>query len=145
ALSADTDRILFGHHDDRRGWVIDSTQPMVFNAATNYTARASLRGTSVAVYINENLITTYSFNSPLVDGRFGLIAGAGGATWHDLTVRTDDPAVHDTVISVAAAPAPASVPVVSANLATTTQSTSTTATRPIAVSRPSTRPPARSS
>jgi hypothetical protein len=52
----------------------------------------SLKGTTVSVTVDGQAVVGYVFNAATVDGRFGLLATSGAASFDDVRVKTDDPA-----------------------------------------------------
>jgi hypothetical protein len=69
-----TQRVLVGHIDPRRGYIIETSIAKVLLANTDYSLQLTLKGASVAVTLNGTYVTTWGYNAAVVDGRFGLIA-----------------------------------------------------------------------
>ena len=84
-------RVVIGHWDPRRGWVVDASVAKTLTAGTLYDLSITLKGTSVSVAVNGGFAVSTGFNAGVVDGRFGLMARSGTATFTSLRVRTDDP------------------------------------------------------
>ena len=84
-------RVVIGHWDPRRGWVVDASVAKALTAGTLYDLSITLKGTSVSVSVNGGFAVSTGFNAGVVDGRFGLMARSGTATFTSLRVRTDDP------------------------------------------------------
>jgi Ca2+-binding RTX toxin-like protein len=84
-------RIVIGHVDPRRGYVVDQAIARTLSATTDYVLSLSIKGASVAVTLSGAYITTFGFNSPVVDGGFGLIAKGGTSSFDNTRIRTDDP------------------------------------------------------
>jgi hypothetical protein len=92
AVLADSDQVVIGHHTARQGWVYDEVVDRAIESGRDYDLALSLRGTSVAVSLDGAPVVGHVFNAPLVDGRFGLLTGAGGGLFDAVSLRTDDPA-----------------------------------------------------
>ena len=84
-------RVLLGHVDPRRGWTVDASYAQALTAGTAYTLDVQLKGTSASVVLNGLFMVSTGFNAGVADGRFGLIAQSGSATFTALRLRTDDP------------------------------------------------------
>jgi hypothetical protein len=52
----------------------------------------ALKGTTVSPTLNGQVLIGHAFNAATVDGRFGLIATEGAASFDDVEVKTDDSA-----------------------------------------------------
>jgi hypothetical protein len=90
AIDLPTQRILVGHMDPRRGWVIETAVARALLANTDYSLSLSLKGASVAVSLNGSYVTTWGYNAAVVDGSFGLIARGAAGTFDNTRVRTND-------------------------------------------------------
>jgi hypothetical protein len=91
ALDPSGSRIIIGHWEPRRGYVIDQavTKPLALN--TDYVLLISLKGASVAVTLNGTYVTTWGYNGAVVDGRTGVFTQNGSVTFDDVRFRTNDP------------------------------------------------------
>ena len=85
-------RVVIGHFDPRRGWVVDASYAKALTAGTVYTLSITLKGASVSVSVNGGFVGSTGFNAGVVDGRFGLMAFKDSATFTSVRVRTDDAA-----------------------------------------------------
>ncbi|HWH28237.1 MAG TPA: Calx-beta domain-containing protein [Mycobacteriales bacterium] len=84
-------RVVIGHHDPRRGWVVDAVHGQALTADVLYTLDVQLKGAAVTVALNGLFMLSHGFNAGLSDGRFGLLSRGTPATFTALRVRTDDP------------------------------------------------------
>ena len=91
-------RVVIGHWDPRRGWVVDASYATPLAAGTTYTLAIDLKGTSVSVTLNGAFMVSTGFNAGVVDGRFGLMARSGTATFTSVQVRTDDPSLGAAMV-----------------------------------------------
>ncbi|HZM74528.1 MAG TPA: hypothetical protein VFC19_02315 [Candidatus Limnocylindrales bacterium] len=73
-LDVQVDKVVIGHWEARRGFVIDASFNRVLNPGTDYTLNLVMRGAAVSVTLNGAFIGSYGFNSAIVDGDLGLYA-----------------------------------------------------------------------
>ncbi|MBR9911354.1 MAG: hypothetical protein GYB33_13485, partial [Gammaproteobacteria bacterium] len=106
AIDAATDQVIIGHHTAKSGWVTDATYAKEIDVGTDYRLSLSLKGTSVSVEIDGNVVLGYVFNAATVDGRFGLLATDGVANFDDVEVKTNDLAFEESPETLLAAAAP---------------------------------------
>jgi Ca2+-binding RTX toxin-like protein len=92
ALDVVGDKVVVGHVTPKDGMKIDFSWVRTLDDGTAYTLKLTTNGASVGIYLNGGLVGVYGFNSVLVDGRFGLMSQAPGATFDDFVIRTNDPA-----------------------------------------------------
>jgi hypothetical protein len=92
AIDAPADRVIIGHYTPRSGWVSDAAVAKSIGATASYTLGVSLKGTTVSVTLDGQTLVGFAFNAATVDGRFGLLATGGQASFDDVRVRTNDPA-----------------------------------------------------
>ncbi|HEX4998781.1 MAG TPA: Calx-beta domain-containing protein [Terriglobia bacterium] len=102
ALDATNQKLLIGHVDPRRGWVVDSSINRAVTPGTDYALKLAFNGTGVAITIGGSLVTTYAFNAPIVDGGVGVLSRGGATSFDSYRILTNDPAFD--VPSVIAAP-----------------------------------------
>ena len=87
-------KVLVGHWSPRNGWTVDAsivaplTLPLALN--TDYVLQVTLFGTSVAVTLNGNYVTTWAYNAPVPDGKTGLFTRNGTASFDSFRLRTND-------------------------------------------------------
>jgi hypothetical protein len=102
AINADSDELVIGHYTSKSGWVKDAVFSTVIEAGTDYTLGVTLKGTTVSATLNAaetggfKALLGYTFNSATVDGNFGLLATGAAASFDDVNVKTDDPALIET-------------------------------------------------
>jgi hypothetical protein len=90
AIDAVTDQVIIGHYTAKSGWVNDAVASKVINTGTDYTLGISLKGSTVSVTLNGQAVVGFAYNAVTVDGRFGLMASSGAASFDDVTVKTSD-------------------------------------------------------
>jgi len=106
AYSKTTSQVMIGHYTERDGWVTDNA--ISYNANGEATLKVTLKGSTVSVMINDDPAVSHVFNAIVTDGKFGLMAKDGSASFDTFTVRTDDPlfAVETETDDLMAAAAP---------------------------------------
>ncbi|MGA8049240.1 MAG: calcium-binding protein [Burkholderiales bacterium] len=92
ALDAPADQVIIGHYTPKGGWVSDTAVAKTIDAGTAYTLGVALKGSTVSVTLNGQVVLGFAFNAATVDGRFGLLATGGSASFDDVRVKTNDPA-----------------------------------------------------
>ncbi|MEO6021102.1 MAG: calcium-binding protein [Knoellia sp.] len=87
-------RVLIGHVTPRSGWVVDQAITRTLVAGAQYTLNLVLKATVVTVTLNGQVLVSRIFNSPLVDGRTGVLGrpptGTAAASMDSFRFRTDD-------------------------------------------------------
>jgi hypothetical protein len=96
AIDAVTDQVIIGHYTAKSGWVKDAVVSKTIDAGVNYTLGVSLKGSTVSVTFNGNVVLGYVYNADTVDGRFGLLATGGVANFDNVTAKTNDLAFLQT-------------------------------------------------
>ncbi len=91
AIDVAGQRVVVGHQDPIRGFVIEQTIAKTLLGTTDYTLSLSLKATSVAVTLNGAYVTTWAYNAPVVDGSLGLFAKGAAASFDNVHVRTNEP------------------------------------------------------
>src|SRR6185503_10325872 len=76
----------------RSGWVVDQSVSKVIDAGVDYAFGVTLRGTSVSVTLNSQVVVSNAFNAVVVDGHFGLLTRGGATNFDNVSIKTDDPA-----------------------------------------------------
>ena len=92
AIDANSDKVIIGHYTKRDGWVIDASVSKVIDAGEDYKLGVVLKGTTVSVTLDGQTVLGHAFNAVSVDGRFGLLATDGQASFDELNLRTTDTA-----------------------------------------------------
>jgi hypothetical protein len=95
AVDAVTDQVIVGHRTAKRGWSYDVSVDWDIQAGTDYTLFVSLKGSTVSVSIDGQVILGYVYNAVTVDGAFGLITMNGAASFDEVRVKTDDPGFEE--------------------------------------------------
>ncbi|TMF57452.1 MAG: hypothetical protein E6I19_03505 [Chloroflexi bacterium] len=91
AIDVAGQRIVVGHQDRIRGFVVEQTVAKTLLATTDYTLSLTLKGTSVAVTLNGTYVTSWGYNAPVADGSLGLFTKGGTSSFDNVHVRTNDP------------------------------------------------------
>jgi hypothetical protein len=105
ALDVAAQKVLVGHVDPRRGWVIESSFPKTLLANTDYAVQLVFKGTSVSVTVGGSFIVSQAFNATVVDGSVGVLSRSGATSFDTYRIRTNDPAFATAPLAAAAAPA----------------------------------------
>jgi hypothetical protein len=102
AIDADADRLIIGHYTKEGGWVQDAFMSTAINTGQDYALGITLKGTTVSATLNNaanggfQAMVSHGFNASNVDGNFGLMAQSGAASFDDVRVKTNDPALEET-------------------------------------------------
>jgi hypothetical protein len=89
AIDVATDTVTLGHRTPA-GWTTDQTAGLLLDPAIAHHVKITIKGASVTVTVDGQTLFTYGYNSPLVDGEFGLLT-TGSSTFDDVRVKTNDP------------------------------------------------------
>jgi Ca2+-binding RTX toxin-like protein len=92
ALDVTGQKVLIGHNDPRRGFIVDASVSTALQANTDYTLLVTLKGASVSVSLNGAFALSFGFNAPVVDGATGVLARSGTTSVDSVRLRTNDPA-----------------------------------------------------
>jgi hypothetical protein len=92
ALDVAGQRVILGHYQARRGWVVDTSVSHTLAANTDYTLGLTLKGASASVTLNGAFALSWGFNSPVVDGAVGVLSRVGTSSFDSFRIRTNDPA-----------------------------------------------------
>lgn len=84
------DKIVYGHATERKGVVIDAEVDRIIDGSVEHDLSVSIKGLTISVEIDGQIVTGHAYNGVLVDGGFGLYVGQGAATFSTLIVETDD-------------------------------------------------------
>ena len=87
--------LVIGHYTTNKGWVDDAVASRVIDAGQDYTLGVMLKGSTVSVTLDGQVLLGHIFNAVTVDGNFGLIATEGAASFDDVLLKTDDPFYRD--------------------------------------------------
>ncbi len=90
ALDVPGQRVIVGHVDPRRGWVVEAAYARTLVAGTDYVLNLVLKGTVVTVTLNGSVLGSYVFNGAVADGQVGTLASGGAASFDRFRIRTDD-------------------------------------------------------
>jgi hypothetical protein len=115
AIDALNDQIVIGHYTTKKGWVDDAVASTEIVAGQDYTLGVALKGTTVSLTLNGQVLLGHAFNAATVDGRFGLIATEGAASFDDVEVKTDDSAFIGEQLRAASLSIETGVPLLESN------------------------------
>ncbi|MHC4996014.1 MAG: putative Ig domain-containing protein, partial [Planctomycetota bacterium] len=102
AITPQTGQLVVGHLDNR-GWSVEASADLGLQPGVDYTLDFSLKGTSIAIEIDDQAALSHVFNGLLSDGAFGLITDELGASYDSFKIRTDDHHYRDVAAAVAQA------------------------------------------
>ncbi|HET9217470.1 MAG TPA: Calx-beta domain-containing protein, partial [Terriglobia bacterium] len=109
ALDVAAQKVLVGHVDPRRGWIVDSSSSRALTAGTDYALGLVMNGASVNVTLNGSLVLTYGYNSAVADGAVGVLSRGGAAasttSFDSFRILTNDPAFETAAVFVSDATA----------------------------------------
>jgi hypothetical protein len=103
ALDIAGQRVVVGHVDPRRGWVVQGSFAVSLVAGVDYVLDVALKDTVATVSLNGNVLGSWLFNAAVTDGATGVVTGGGTTSIDRIQFKTDDPAF------VGAAPQPAEI------------------------------------
>jgi hypothetical protein len=96
------DLVLLGHRTPA-GWSVDASTAWALDDGIDHLVKITVKGASVNVLVDGATVFGYGFNSPLVDGGFGVLT-TGTGSFDDVRVRTDDPGFDEydpgTLVSI---------------------------------------------
>jgi len=92
ALDVTSQKVIVGHVAPRGGWIVDASASRSLIANRDYDVVLVFKGTSLSIQINGAFIFSFAFNSPLVDGAFGVLSRGGTTSFNSYRIRTNDPA-----------------------------------------------------
>jgi hypothetical protein len=92
ALDLAGQRVVVGHVDPKRGWVIDAAFAKSLTGGTDYTLNLALQGTVVTVTLDGSVVGSFGFNSAVADGALGTYSKTGTVSVDRIRVRTNDEA-----------------------------------------------------
>jgi Ca2+-binding RTX toxin-like protein len=97
AIDAATDQVMIGHYTTKAGWVLDATAARAIGAGSDHTLGVTLKGSTVSLTLDGQVLLGYVYNAATVDGNFGLLAmGTQTTSFDDVTVKTNDQAFVET-------------------------------------------------
>ncbi|HEV8460189.1 MAG TPA: Calx-beta domain-containing protein [Gaiellaceae bacterium] len=111
ALDIANQRVLVGHVDPKRGYVIDTTFAAALVAGTDYVLDVVAARTVVTVSLNGNVLGSYSYNAATADGKVGVMTYGSTSSFDRFEIKTNDAAF----VGAPAQPATISINDVTAN------------------------------
>jgi hypothetical protein len=105
-VDAPNDKVQIGHRTSK-GVVIDATVSRVINTGVDYAMTLTLKGSTVSVALDGQVLLGFSYNALTVDGRFGLLSTGGATSFDTLTVKTNDGRLATVASQLVADAAPA--------------------------------------
>ncbi|HKS88267.1 MAG TPA: DUF3383 family protein [Stellaceae bacterium] len=111
-----TNQVALGHYTSKSGFVFDAKASFTIASGTSYAIEINANGNFVVLKVNGLQLLSYTYNSVLTGGQFGLAVLTGKATFTQSTVFTDDSNLKTETIQhmyAASAPTAAAVGVTS--------------------------------
>jgi len=104
-------QVVLGHRTDK-GWFTDATYSNATLApgGVDYTLGITLKGTSVSVTLNNQVVLSRVYNALVTDGDFGLFSRSGTTSFDSVTVKSDAPNLLNQSFALTAASAPSGTP-----------------------------------
>ncbi len=101
-------QITLGHRT-AKGWFTDATysNTALILANTDYTLGLTLKGTTVSVTLNNQVVLSRAYNALVTDGEFGLFSRTGTTSFDSVTVKSDAPSLLNQAFALTAEAAPA--------------------------------------
>jgi len=92
ALDVAAQKVLVGHMEPRRGWVVDTSVSKTLTANTDYAVQLVIKGTSVSVTVGGVFVVSHAYQGAVVDGAIGVLTRGGTTSFDRYQVRTNDSA-----------------------------------------------------
>jgi hypothetical protein len=92
ALDVAGQRIVLGHVDPHRGWVVQTSFAATLVAGTDYVLDVSLKDTVATVSLNGNVLGSWVYNAATADGQVGVLTRSGTSSFDRFQIQTDDSA-----------------------------------------------------
>jgi Ca2+-binding RTX toxin-like protein len=104
-------QVTLGHRTDK-GWFVDATyiNAGLLPAGTDYTLGLTLKGTTVSVTLDGQVVLSRAYNALVTDGNFGLFGRSGTTSFDRVTVKSDSPNLLNQAFALTADSAPAGAP-----------------------------------
>jgi hypothetical protein len=96
ALDVAGQRVVVGHVDPRRGWVVQTSFATALTAGTDYVLNVVLKDTVATVSLNGNVLGSFMFNAAVADGQVGVVTRGGTTSADRFQFKTDDSAFVGT-------------------------------------------------
>jgi hypothetical protein len=90
ALDVAGQRVVIGHVDPRRGWVVETSFAATLAAGTDYVLEVVLKDTVATVWLNGNLLGSWMYNAAVADGKTGVVTRGATTSVDRFEFRTDD-------------------------------------------------------
>ena len=96
-------------HRTAKGWFTDATysNAAVTPGSIDYTLGVTLKGTTVSVTLNNQIVLSRAYNALVTDGNFGLFGRTGTTSFDSVTVKSDAPNLLNQAFALTADSAPA--------------------------------------
>ncbi|MGZ4388225.1 MAG: Calx-beta domain-containing protein, partial [Gaiellaceae bacterium] len=91
ALDVDNQRVVIGHVDPRRGWVVQAAFPTSLAVGASYALTVLLKETVASVSLNGNVLGSFEYNASPEDGKAGMLTSGGSTNFASFVLRTNDP------------------------------------------------------
>jgi hypothetical protein len=90
ALDVPGQRVVVGYWSPRGGLTVAEAIPWTLTPGADHHLRIDLRGSAVNVLVDGQMVTTYSYNSAIVPGGFGLLTRGGTTSYDMVRIQTND-------------------------------------------------------
>jgi hypothetical protein len=97
AILPDADQLVVGHVTKSGTQVLDAVVDLTIDPGVDHTLTVSLKGTSVTVALDGQVVLGHFYNGVTSDGGFGLYSVDGATSFDSIQIRTDDPSVSGEV------------------------------------------------
>ncbi len=105
AISTTSNQVLVGHYTAKGGWVVDAAVAKTISSGDIVALSVTLKGSTVSVSLNGQVVLSRVYNAPVVDGAAGVFSRGGTSSFDSFGLQTDDarfaPAPTMTATSVA--------------------------------------------
>ncbi|MEJ2308986.1 MAG: hypothetical protein P8Z78_06660, partial [Gammaproteobacteria bacterium] len=102
SLDVANDRLIIGHMSGGK-YTEDASVDISLDAGSDYELTLQLFGGAVSVLLDGQAVLSYTYNSLLNDGGFGLLSKSGVTSVDELVIKSDDPAFTESADSLTAA------------------------------------------
>ncbi|MDB4798641.1 hypothetical protein OAH36_03485, partial [Verrucomicrobia bacterium] len=88
AIDETNDQVVYGHSTSKSGVTVDAVVAKPIEAGVDYNVDISLKGLTVSVEIEGQIVTGFAYNAVVVDGAIGLFANKDDATFSSVVIET---------------------------------------------------------
>jgi hypothetical protein len=81
---------------------VDAAIDHSLSSNKDYDLKLVMKGSAVSITVNGQMVTSFGFNAPIVDGDVGLVTRGGDSAFDSFDLRTNDPAFEEESAAAAA-------------------------------------------